>query len=337
MLRWVPDLDSLQLLIEVAETGSLGRAAQRHGLSQPAVSARVQAMERLVGFPLLSRGARGSTLTPAGALLVEWTRDVLGAAEVLEAGIGSLRDERATRLRVAASLTVAEHLLPGWLVRLAATHPGTAVSLTATNSAEVAAKVLAGAADVGFIEGPDLPAGLQEQVVARDRLVLVVPSNHPWTRRRKPVDAADLAATRLVQREPASGTRTSLERALAGLEPLATPLLELSTSTAVRSAVAAGAGPAVLSDLAVRDDLSTGRLVQVAVRGVDLTRRLRAVWPVGTRLPPAAADLLRLGQHKQPRAARESKASVSCQVTTHTSPRMRTGRSSQFKRRMCAS
>lgn len=300
MLHHVPDLDSLQLLLEVAETGSLGRAAQRHGLSQPAVSARVQTMERLVGFPLVSRSARGSTLTPAGALLAEWARGVLVAAEVLDAGIGSLRSERTARLRVAASLTVAEHLLPGWLVQLAATHPGTAVSLTATNSAQVAASVLAGTADVGFIEGPDLPDGLQEHVVARDRLVLVVPPGHPWARRRAVVTAADLAATRLVQREPTSGTRTFLERALAGHGPLAAPLLELSTSTAVRSAVAAGAGPAVLSDLAVKDDVATGRLVQVAVRGVDLRRRLRAVWPLATRLPPAADDLLRVGRQGQP-------------------------------------
>lgn len=297
MLRWVPDLDSLQLLLEVAETGSLGRAAQRHGLSQPAVSARVQAMERLTGFPLVTRSARGSALTPAGALLAEWARGVLGAAEVLDAGIGSLRSERVARMRVAASLTVAEHLLPRWLVQLAATHPGTAVSLVATNSADVAARMLATTADLGFIEGPDLPDGLQEHVVARDRLVLVVPPGHPWTRRRTVVDGADLVATRLVQREPTSGTRTSLERALAGFGPLANPLLELSTSTAVRSAVAAGAGPAVLSNLAVKEDVSTGRLVQVAVRGVDLTRRLRAVWPVGTRLPAAATHLLRIGQH----------------------------------------
>lgn len=300
VLNRVPDLDSLQLLLEVAETGSLGRAAQRHGLSQPAVSARMQTMERLVGFALVSRSARGSTLTPAGALLAEWARGVLAAAEFLEAGIGSLRSERTERMRVSASLTVAEHLLPGWLVQLAAKHPDTAVSLTATNSAQVAARVLAGAADVGFIEGPDLPSGLQEHVVARDRLVLVVPPGHPWARRRSPVDASDLAATRLVQREPTSGTRTFLERALAEHAPLATPILELSTSTAVRSAVAAGAGPAVLSDLAVRDDVSTGRLVQVAVRGVDLRRRLRAVWPVATRLAPAAADLLRVGQQKGP-------------------------------------
>ena len=298
LLRWVPDLDSLQVLLAVAETGSLGRAAQQHGLSQPAVSARIQAMERLVGFPLLIRSARGSSLTVAGALLVEWARGVLGAAEVLQAGIGSLRGERASRLRVAASLTVAEHLLPAWLVRLAATHPEVSVSLTASNSTEVAASVLAGAADIGFIEGPDLPDGLQEQLVARDRLVVVVPPGHPWARRRGPIDAVDLAGTRLVHREPTSGTRTSLERALAGVGPLAAPLLELSTSTAVRSAAAAGAGPAVLSDLAVTDDIAAGRLVQVSVRGVDLARKLRAVWPAGTRLPAVAGDLVRLTARK---------------------------------------
>lgn len=293
-LRHVPDLDSLQLLLEVAESGSLGRAAALHGLSQPAVSARVQAMERLVGFPLLTRSARGSTLTTAGALLADWARAVLQAAEVLDAGIDSLRSDRAGRLRIAASLTVAEHLLPGWLVRLAAAHPQTAVSLDAANSAQVAASVLAGQADLGFVEGPDLPDGLQEQVVARDRLVVVVPPSHPWARRRAPVQASELAATRLVQREPTSGTRTSLELALAAFAPLAVPLLELSTSSGVRSAVAAGAGPAVLSDLAVHDDIAATRLVQVPVRGADFSRRLRAVWRQGQRPAAAAVDLLAL-------------------------------------------
>jgi len=291
-LERVPDLDSLALLLEVAATGSLGRAAAAHGLSQPAVSARVQAVERLVGFPLLVRGARGSTLTPQGALLADWARGVLGAAAVLDAGIASLRGDLDARLRVAASLTVAEHLLPGWLVRLAAARPDTAVSLTASNSADVAVAVLDGQVELGFVEGPDLPGGLQEQVVGADRLVVVVPPGHPWSRRRRPVEATELAATRLVQREPTSGTRTALEHALAGLGPLAAPLLELSTSSGVRAAVAAGAGPAVLSDLAVSEDLAAGRLVQVPLRGVDLRRQLRAVWPVSQRPGGPARDLL---------------------------------------------
>ena len=295
-LHRVPDLDSLALLLQVAATGSLGRAAAAHGISQPAVSARMQSVERLVGFPLLVRGARGSRLTAQGALLADWARAVLHAADLLDAGIASLRDDRDGRLRVAASLTVAEHLLPGWLVRLAAARPATAVSLTASNSADVAVAVLDGRVELGFVEGPEVPAGLQEQVVATDRLVVVVPLGHPWARRRRPLEAQELAGTRLVQREPTSGTRTSLEQALAGVGPLTTPLLELSTSSALRSAVAAGAGPAVLSDLAVSDDVAAGRLVAVPVRGVDLTRRLRAVWPAGQRPSGPARDLLTIAQ-----------------------------------------
>lgn len=296
VLKHVPDLDSLELLLEVAEAGSLGRAAAQHGLSQPAVSARIQGMERLVGFPLLTRTARGSNLTPSGSLLADWAREILTAAAVLDAGIASLRGDREGRLRVAASLTVAEYLLPGWLVRLAAARPETAVSLVASNSAEVVVTVVNGGAELGFVEGPDLPSGLQERLVGQDRLVVVAPPGHPWTRCRHPVEAEELAATRLVQREPSSGTRTSLEHALAGFGPMATPLLELSTSSAVRSAAAAGAGPAVLSDLAVRDDVAAGRLVPIPVRGVDLTRRLRAVWPVAQRLSGPAQDLLRLAE-----------------------------------------
>jgi DNA-binding transcriptional LysR family regulator len=247
-------------------------------------------------------------LTPAGALLAEWARGVLAAADVLAAGIASLRSDRTARLRVAASLTVAEHLLPGWLVVLAATHPETAVSLTAGNSEATAAAVLAGAADLGFIEGPDLPVGLAAHTVATDRLVAVVAPSHPWASRRRSVEADELAGTRLVHREPGSGTRTALERALAPFGPLAQPLLELSTSSGVRSAVIAGAGPAVLSDLAVHDDVAAGRLVQVPVSGVVLDRVLRAVWLSAQRPVGPADDLLRLALPPIRRAPRQPKS-----------------------------
>ncbi|QTE30841.1 LysR family transcriptional regulator [Pengzhenrongella sicca] len=295
-LARIPDLDSLVLLLEVAELGSLGRAARAHGLSQPAVSARIGGMERLVGLPLVARTARGSSLTPEGALVADWAREVLGAAASLEAGIAALRADAETRLRVAASLTVAEHLLPGWLVRLAADRPETAVRLDEMNSTDVERAVLAGRAELGFVEGPAVPATLSSRVVARDELVVVVPPGHPWTHPGRGLDARELAATRLVHREPTSGTRTFLEAALASVGPLAAPLLELSTTSAVCSAVAAGAGPAVLSNLAVRGDVAAGRLVEVPVHGIRLARSLRAVWPRGQRPGGPALDLLRIAQ-----------------------------------------
>ena len=295
----VPDLDSLALLLQVAALGSLGKAGIAHGLSQPAVTARIRGMERLVGFALVERGARGSSLTPAGALLADWAREVLDAAAVLDAGIASLRADREHRLRVAASMTVAEHLLPGWLVALAAEQPDTAVSLAAMNSTQVERAVLGGEADLGFVEGPTVSTDLDRQVIGQDRLVVVAPPGHPWTRRRRRVEAAELVATRLVQREPNSGTRTAMESALADAGPAAAPLLELSTSAAVRSAVAAGAGPAVLSLLAVSDDLSAGRLTEIAVSGADLRRTLHAVWARGQRPSRPARDLLSIAARRR--------------------------------------
>jgi DNA-binding transcriptional LysR family regulator len=126
-------------------------------------------------------------LTPAGALMADWAKDVLTAAQTLDAGIASLRTGRDGRLRVASSLTVAEQLLPKWLVQLAASLPDTAVSLSAINSADVATAVLRGDADLGFVEGSTLATGLQGRVVARDRLVVIVPPDHPWARRRRPL------------------------------------------------------------------------------------------------------------------------------------------------------
>ena len=102
---------------------------------------------------------------------------------------------------------------------------------------------------------------------------------HPWARRRSGITAAELAATPLVAREPASGTRRSPEEALraqSGLERVP-PEAELSSTTAIKSAVMAGIGPAVLSSLAVAPELAAGTLRAVRVTGLDLTRRLLAV------------------------------------------------------------
>ncbi|MCW2919918.1 MAG: LysR family transcriptional regulator [Actinomycetia bacterium] len=288
----MPDLPALELLLDVARTGSLGASARAHGISQPAASARVKTMERLIGVPLLERSPTGSRLTEAGRLVTDWAGQVVEAAQAMDAGIDALRERRDSRLAVAASMTIAEYLLPGWLVALRHDRSGTAVSLQTGNSTWVAAQVLSGAAVLGFVEGAEVPSGLDMAVVAHDRLMVVVAPSHPWARRRSRLPAAELAATPLIQREQGSGTRMVLETALAPYGALAAPLLELASTTAVKSAVRSGAGPAVLSSLAIAVEVSSGQLRTIEVDGLDLTRRLRAVWPTGPRPAGPARDLL---------------------------------------------
>jgi molybdate transport repressor ModE-like protein len=287
----VPDLAALELLLAVARLGSLGAAAREVGITQPAASSRIRSMERQLGVALVDRSPRGSRLTDAGALVTDWARRVVEAAAAFDAGARALRDRRDSRLRVAASMTIAEYLLPGWLLALHAERPDTAVSLLAGNSAKVAELLLAGEADLGFVEGLSVPTGLDSAVIARDRLIVVTAPAHPWARRRRPLTADELAATPLILRERGSGTRQVLDAALGGL---ARPLIELSSTTAVKASAVSGAGPSVLSELAVGEELAMRRLVSIPVEGVSLRRDLRAVWPTGHRPTGPARELLSL-------------------------------------------
>jgi DNA-binding transcriptional LysR family regulator len=316
----IPHLPELEMLVAVALTGSLSAAARQAGITQQAASARMRSAEARAGVALLSRTSRGSALTPEGVIVAEWAARLLAVAAGLDAGLAALRDDHHTGLRVSASPTIAEQLLPGWLASLqgAAQHlagPPARILLTAADSQTVTRQVREGSSDLGFVEGPDPPEGLRSCIIGHDTLVVVVRPDHPWARRRQPLSPAELAATALVSREEGSGTREALVTALAaalngtnaaapshGEAPAA---LALSTTTAVRTAVLAGAGPAVLSELAVSKELASHRLAQVLVAGVDLRRALRAIWSGGPTPPRGAArDLLAHATRSLERAGR---------------------------------
>lgn len=290
-----PDLDALELLVAIADLGSLSAAASALGLAQPNASRTLSRLERRLGTRLIDRGARGSEPTPAGRVAVEHARRVLDAADDLVEQVRTAAGQG--RVRIIASQTVAERLMPVFLAALAADMPGVPASFEVDNSAGVLAALRRGRADIGFVEGAEEPAGLGSLVIGRDRLVAVVAPGHPWARdarrRREGVDADTLAATPLVVREEGSGTREVLRQALAP-RPLAEPALVLHSNAAVRTAVAGGAGPAVLSELIVEADLREGTLVRIPVRDLELHRLLRVVWdgPRPERLDGALQQLV---------------------------------------------
>ena len=279
-----PSAELLRALVEVGYTGSIAGAARVLGLTQQAVSGRIRSLEAAAGVSVLHRGTGGSTLTDAGALIANWAEDLLAAHDRLAAGLRTLVATPPPRLRVAASQTIAEVLLPGWLVRLRDTElragrPPTVVDLLTGNSAGVIEKVRRGEVELGLIETPVLPTGLQLDAIGVDELVVLVAPAHPWAQREQPLGLDELAAARLVTREPGSGTREALERIIEErLHTHSAPAqLELATTAAVRSAIRAGTAPGVLSRQVVRDDLVLGRLALVPTDGEPLTRPLTAV------------------------------------------------------------
>jgi DNA-binding transcriptional LysR family regulator len=288
----MPDLVALDLLDSIAELGSLGQAAARHRMSQPAVSMRMSQLERRLGVTLLVRTPAGTRLTPAGERVVALGRRVLAEAQAMITGIEALVAAESSHLRVAASLTVAEYLLPGWLGALHRESPDMVLSVEVTNSAKVLARVYGGLADVGFVEGHEQGlTGLSSVAVRTDRLVVVVGPGHPWAGRPSPVSGPELAATELIVREAGSGTREILADGLAPWGAIRSRL-ELGSTAAILAAARRGEGPAVLSALAVAEDVDAGRLVTVMTEGIDLARVLRAVWPQDRPLAPLSQRLL---------------------------------------------
>lgn len=295
---YLPDLAELALFDAVVRSGSLSAAARELGVSQQAASSRLRNLERRLDLVLVTRSHAGATPTQAGADLLEAVRGVLDAATRLGEALAERRGGGG-RLVVGASQTIASHLLPGWLLRLRERQvsrgqvPAETV-LRMGNSEDVMRLLREGSIDVGFIETPFIPRDLGTRIVSRDRLVAVLPAGHAWADRAE-VPLRELAESSLVVREAGSGTRLAYEEAVRGTlgcEP-AKPVVVLSTEAAVKSAVAGGLGPAVLSELTVIDDVRLGRVHAVPVSGADLSRPLTALWRGGERdLFGAARDLV---------------------------------------------
>lgn len=277
------DLVGLDLFVDAVRLGSISAAARQHHVSQPSATERVHTLERRLGVKLLRRGPGGSAPTPEGEAVAEWAREVLEAVAHMADGVAAMRGPGDRHpLRIMASLTVAEYVMPMWLHahRIAG---GAPVELAVGNSNAVARAVTDGDVQLGFVETPRRMIGLRTAVVGGDELTVVVAPGHPWARRRGPLTAAVLAETPLLLREPGSGTRDAFEAALAAVRPGGVsssiePLAVLASTTTLKSATASGDGASVLSRLAVESEIASGRLVSVPVRGLDLHREFRAVW-----------------------------------------------------------
>lgn len=289
-------LDQLRIFVEVAAREHVTRAAEALNMTQSAVSAAVSSLETRHSVTLFSRVGRGIELTAAGRLFLAEARSLLRRAEETERFLADLGGTVSGHLRLHASQTVASYWLPPYLVRYRELYPRVTVHLHSGNTLTVAEAVLEGTADLGVVEGAvDLP-GLEKEVVAEDRLVLIVARQHPWADGRA-VRAEDLPATSWVVRESGSGTRAAFEadiRAL-GAEPGDLPIaLEMPSNEACLAAVEAGESATVLSRRAALSRLRDGAFHEV---NFDLPERhfcmLRHVERHAPRSVLAMMDLLR--------------------------------------------
>ena len=303
----------LALFRAVAEAGGFSRAADVVHVSQPAISMQVAELEDALGTPLFDRLPRGVRLTDAGTVLLGYAQRIAALEAEAERAMRELRGLERGRLAVGASKTIGGYLLPTVLGEFRRRHPGVELQLVIDNTAAIKTRLVDGTVDLGLIEGA-LPQDeeIRAKVFHEDELIVIAPPGHPLAgnapgrRRPRAVTGRQLCAQPLILREPGSGTRETLLRALTAVEAEPREVaLTISNTEAIKRAVIAGLGLAVVSRLCVTMELAAGALAEVPTRDLKLRRSWYELTLRGRQPSPSvqafAALLVKLPMHQSAR------------------------------------
>jgi DNA-binding transcriptional LysR family regulator len=272
-------LPHLETFVEAAERGSFTAAARELGLTQAAVSQRIHQLETDLNTRLFCRESTGATLTDAGRRLYEFARRILDLTDEARAAVTGARREARGELLLAASSVPGQHLLPTILAEFRLRHPHVEVRVAVSDTDDVLRQVESGRAQLGLVGGQGGGSQLDFRRLAWDELVLVVPTGHAWWAKER-VAVNDLLAQPLILREPGSGSRHCLERALERLGLVTSALnvtLELGSNEAIKEAVLARVGGAFLSRRTVERELRAGQLRAIEVASLTLDRSIYIV------------------------------------------------------------
>ena len=277
-------LRQLRTFKTVADLKSFSLAAQHLRLSQPSVSYQVKELEEALGLPLLDRLGKSVHLTEAGSILYSYTRRTLDVLDEAAVAFEEMRGIKRGNLRVGASTTVGIYLLPAALGAFKKLHPGIVISLEIGTRVRVQEQVLLNELDLAVV-GPALKdPDLAILPFVSDELVVVAPAGHTLAG-RSGLALKDLESQPFVMREPASGSRWSLEKAARKAGAKLNVAMELGSNGAIKHAVESGLGLAVISRYACALELSSRRLVELDIKGFPIRRDWHIVHLRRRRLP----------------------------------------------------
>ena len=294
------DTRQLAAFCAVVERQSFSQAADRLGVTQPAVSLQVRALEERLGRKLLDRSGRRVEPTEAGLALYRGARRLLSAEEQLLAdladdGSGALHGT----LAIGASTGPGAHLVPLLLCEFAAGHEDLRVALTIADTQAVIDHVAERELELGVVGALRRHRSLEFEPLARDEIVLAVPPGHAFAGREVSLD--DVREETLVAMQEGAGVRQVIDDELrrAGLRLREIEArLELGLQESVKTAVAAGFGVAFISRTAIEAEVAAGTLATARVAGVEPARQIYVVRPRGRTLTRAAEAFLAFARER---------------------------------------
>jgi DNA-binding transcriptional LysR family regulator len=298
----------LKVFRAVAAEMSFRKAAEVLHLSQPAVSQHIHALEEEAGVRLFDRSrgeGHGSqiSLTEAGRVLLGYAKSVAATVAEAQRALAALNDEAVGPLRLGASTTVAQYVLPRILGVFLREYPQVRLSLVSGNTEKIVEAVAEERVELGIIEGPAMRRDVKTERLVQDEMVLIVSPNHAWAAKGAgAIRPEELMKVPLLLRERGSGSRRVVERALkkAGL-PLRSlkVAMELDSTEAIISGVEAELGVGFVSRWAVGKVLRLGSVKVVSVKGLEILRDFSFVRLAGVELTGAAAAFQRFAMGTQ--------------------------------------
>lgn len=274
------NLNQLRAFVTVADKGSFSASAKVLGVSQPAVTLQIQALEDFLGVELLDRQTRKVRLTDPGSVFYPVARQVLSRLETAQQQLEELSQQVKGRLVVGGSTIPGQHILPRILGLFKAEYPDVSLTLEVADTKAIVDMITDRELDVGLIGAPAKREHLISRELTADELVLLVPADHPLARKRK-VPLSSLSQHDFILREAGSGTRQATQEFLRrhglSIDRLRVSM-ELGSSEAVVSAVEAGLGVSIISKWAAEKSLALGRVKVAKVEGLPLVRPLYLVY-----------------------------------------------------------
>ena len=260
----------------VVRLGGVGRAARALHLAQPTVSTQLKELAAALGLALFEPRGRGLVPTPVGQRLAEAVRAMGTSWQQFEDDAAALQGLTRGRLCIAA-VTTTEYFLPDLLGPFARLYPGIQIELAVENRDAVVARLERGDDELAVMMRPPAHLALARWPFLENPLVLIAPRAHPFAGRRR-LKLSDLVGEPLLAREAGSGTRAAAEEAFAEIGVAWPPRMVLGSNEAIKHAVRAGLGLAVLSRHALAEDPASEGLAVLAVTGFPLRRQWYLVW-----------------------------------------------------------
>jgi DNA-binding transcriptional LysR family regulator len=281
----------LEIFYWVAELKSFSQAANLLSLRQPTVSAHVHELEEAVGGKLFYRIPGKVSFTPLGQMLADRAKTLLAFKRETVAALEQFQGTLTGELWVGGSNIPGEYLLPQKLGAFVKKYPGIKPILRIRDSAGVVEDILDGKVELGFVGFKNDDTRLTFAKMWKDEMVLAVPKNHPWSR-RKSIQLKELKAEKFIARESGSGTLDSVMELLSDSrkppEEVFNISMELGSTEAIKEALMAGFGVSILSRISIRHELAEGTIVEVPIRGMTMERDFYEVFHRRRPLHPIA-------------------------------------------------